>query len=271
MSTVLRSATLFFIGSVRVWFSPNGRRLSMLVFAAELVIATVICGWVHFIPILLLIAWQPTTRYIASLWTASAAEYVTLPRWVLAGPLGKGCSKVIEVLIAALAWKFGRGKMPLSLLPRTTSNLTFETTLMYALALICCSVAVNFVLGAWSMASKSRGAHDGLEKYAKQLSSKPRLQEEVELLSLAAANAFCEECTSRGFWRQEFVQTSGLSWVHANVPSGWSGVGLTFLYGLLMGWLADWSGGALLLPILTHTMADYYIFSVIMRRKTFAQ
>lgn len=199
---------------------------------------------------------------------------------MVAGPLGKGCGKVVELAVVSLAWQLIRGKIPLEFLPRT-NHLTFQTALLYGLVLICCTVTVNIVLGAWSTASQSRGDHAELSKYSKTLSSKFSFREEIELLSLAAANAFCEECTSRGFWRIAFAETAGLSWEYANfgqalvfgawhfrgVPSGWSGVGLTFVYGLMMGLFADWSGGALLLPILTHTMADYYIFSVIVRRK----
>ena len=50
------------------------------------------------------------------------------------------------------------------------------------------------------------------------------------------------------------------------IPSGPLGVGLTFVYGLLMGLLHEWCGG-LLLPVAAHTLADYYIFAVIARKQ----
>ena len=48
------------------------------------------------------------------------------------------------------------------------------------------------------------------------------------------------------------------------IPSGWTGVGLTFVYGLAMGFLLEYGGGSLL-PIVAHTIADYFIFAVIAR------
>ena len=44
------------------------------------------------------------------------------------------------------------------------------------------------------------------------------------------------------------------------------GVGLTWLYGLIMGWLRLATGG-LGLPVLIHGVADYFIFSFIARQK----
>lgn len=49
------------------------------------------------------------------------------------------------------------------------------------------------------------------------------------------------------------------------IPSGPLGVGLTFIYGILMGLLHEWNGG-LLLPVVAHTIADYYILAVIARK-----
>ena len=39
---------------------------------------------------------------------------------------------------------------------------------------------------------------------------------------------------------------------------------MTFVYGLLMGVLHEWFGG-LAVPVLAHTVADYFIFAVIVR------
>ena len=116
------------------------------------------------------------------------------------------------------------------------------------------------------------------------------LVEHGMLVAWATSNAICEELTSRGFnrweyylvWREmhpSFVndrigwRTSNM-WqalyfglAHFNgVPSGWTGVGLTLTYGWLMGVLQDACGG-LLYPILTHAVADYWIFSQIARRR----
>ena len=118
-------------------------------------------------------------------------------------------------------------------------------------------------------------------------------QEHAKLLSLAAANAFCEEVSSRVLWRSAFALAldendtegdkrpsdelllhSNLAqatifgiWHYHGIPSGWTGVALTFVYGLFMGWLADIQEGSLWLPLAAHTVADYYIFAVLVRKK----
>ena len=105
--------------------------------------------------------------------------------------------------------------------------------------------------------------------------------EHMQLALLAFGNALCEEVVSRGFFYHEFGMRAQLSsdianvaqalafgiWHYNGIPSGFSGVGLTFLYGLIMGVLKNYGGG-LLLPIIAHTVADYFIFAVIVRRKT---
>jgi membrane protease YdiL (CAAX protease family) len=64
-------------------------------------------------------------------------------------------------------------------------------------------------------------------------------------------------------WVPNTCQAIGFGIAHWHgVPSGPSGVALTFVYGLLMGSLHQWSGG-LLLPVLCHGVADYFIFAVI--------
>ena len=95
-------------------------------------------------------------------------------------------------------------------------------------------------------------------------------------------NATCEECTARGFWRHEFECTAAATrhwsnagqailfgaWHYYGIPSGWTGVGLTTVYGWIMGLLADLHPSTgLLLPILAHSIADYYIFAVIARQE----
>jgi hypothetical protein len=57
-------------------------------------------------------------------------------------------------------------------------------------------------------------------------------------------------------------------WHYYGIPSGAVGVGLTFVYGLLMGGLSDYNDG-LGLAIVAHSVADYYIFAAIARRQLF--
>ena len=55
-------------------------------------------------------------------------------------------------------------------------------------------------------------------------------------------------------------------WHYHGIPSGWTGVGLTFVYGYIMGLLYQYGDG-LFLPIVAHTIADYYIFTIIARNQ----
>jgi membrane protease YdiL (CAAX protease family) len=57
-------------------------------------------------------------------------------------------------------------------------------------------------------------------------------------------------------------------WHFHGIPSGWTGVGLAFVYGLAMGFMFEYGGG-LLLPIVAHSVADYFIFAVIARKGGF--
>ena len=44
------------------------------------------------------------------------------------------------------------------------------------------------------------------------------------------------------------------------VPSGYSGVALTFVFGWLMGALSQYGGG-LLFPVVVHAISDWFIFA----------
>ena len=66
-------------------------------------------------------------------------------------------------------------------------------------------------------------------------------------------------------WLPNILQAASFGVGHWDgVPSGPTGVCLTFVYGLLMGILHEWFGG-LAMPVLAHTVADYFIFAVIVR------
>ena len=49
------------------------------------------------------------------------------------------------------------------------------------------------------------------------------------------------------------------------IPSGFSGVILTFMYGIIMGFLVMYENG-LLIAVLIHAINDYFIFTVIAKR-----
>ena len=176
----------------------------------------------------------------------------------------------------------------------TTMSTKDWTFLLFGILLL--SLAVNGVLAAWShyynASCNSRtnsGAsdhhnHPGVQRMVQStVGRRLSAPEHGRLVALAVLNAVCEECTSRGFWRREFELTAHLTgaawhsnlaqavvfgaWHYHGIPSGLMGVALTTVYGLLMGWLADWQPATgLLLPILTHSIADYYIFAVIARQ-----
>jgi membrane protease YdiL (CAAX protease family) len=188
------------------------------------------------------------------------------------GPLGPGCSKLVQVLVAVLLWRLLHQEWP----PLTLGPLPGVSAWIGILIL---AGLVNIVISFWSNMTDSRGDHPGVndmvkDTYGRSLS----LQEHVRILGLAFFNGACEEITSRFFWMAEFevympplqanIAQAALFgiWHYHGIPSGWTGVCLTFVYGGIMGCLYQYGEG-LFLPIVTHGIADYYIFTIIARRK----
>jgi membrane protease YdiL (CAAX protease family) len=153
------------------------------------------------------------------------------------------------------------------------------------LLVLLISAIVNLVLWLWSRSFLTRGDHDGVNQMvASSVGRSLSRKEHLAIAASAIANAVCEEIMSRGLWRLEFARSVGvdapMSLIHSNIlqaaifgiwhyhgiPSGLPGVALTFVYGLVMGLLMDYGDG-LLLPILAHSIADYFIFVVIARQK----
>jgi membrane protease YdiL (CAAX protease family) len=216
------------------------------------------------------------TLFIARHWIKIPGVKDVMPVWLVSGgPLGPGCSKIVELATGCLLWRMTYKRLPLKLGP-LPSFWTWSIVLLL-------SAVTNLVLSLWSQQNKSRGDHSGVNSMVE--SSRGRLlslKEHLQLLVWAILNAICEEVASRGLWMQEFILRGRLSSLHANVlqaisfglwhfhgiPSGWTGVGLTFVYGLVMGFLTQ-HGGGLLLPIVAHSIADYFIFAVIARQGGF--
>jgi membrane protease YdiL (CAAX protease family) len=185
---------------------------------------------------------------------------------------------VCEVVAGFLLWKASRGEMPaLELGPWPDASVLLLVLLI--------SAVVNLVLWLWSRSFLTRGNHDGVNQMVKSSvgrSLSPK--EHVVIAALAVVNAVCEEIMSRGLWRLEFARSVGVDlplslnqsnvlqaivfgiWHYHGIPSGLPGVALTFVYGLMMGLLMDYGKG-LLLPILAHSIADYFIFAIIARQK----
>jgi len=215
-------------------------------------------------------AWRPLT-FMLSQWYKIIPNAPTF--LVQGGPFGKGCAKILEVVAAYILYTLSRGEAP----PISLGPLPEWWVLLIVLGL---SIINNAVLLLWSRLSQSRGDHEGVNAMVQDsMGRKLSLREHGRLAILAILNATCEEVSSRGFWRNEFSRT-GLNewqsnfaqatifgiWHYHGIPSGFVGVGLTFLYGLIMGFLADYGHG-LLLPIMTHSIADYYIFVIIARKQ----
>jgi len=196
-----------------------------------------------------------------------------LPKWLTgeSGPYGYGCGKFCETICAYFLLSRDRS------IAFQLGPLPGGKDLLLVLLL---SLAVNAVLSLWSRLVGSRGDHKGVNKMSKKsLGRTLSAVEHFQLGLLALGNALCEEVVSRGFFYHEFRTSAHLSpnianmaqalafgvWHFHGIPSGFTGVGLTFIYGLIMGYLRDYYGG-LLLPILAHTVADYFIFAVIVRK-----
>ena len=197
------------------------------------------------------------------------------------GPLGPGCAKLVHAalgvgLYAVWApsllqdyWRCG------SILPPQAPWLPAVVAGV--------SIAVNGVLWLWSYLQKSRGNHDGLNQLvAPTLDRALTVGERLQLALWATLNAACEEVAYRvllradlaALWQMPAHESSsnfaqavvfGLAHYHG-IPSGWTGVALTLVYGGIMGAMAD-MGQGLLYPIVAHAVADYYIFATIARRK----
>jgi hypothetical protein len=241
--------------------------------------------------VLLTIAlWRCPPRSILALWRWTmlvATQWTKLPgvdklvrqSLIRGGPLGPGCGKVIEILTMCWLWKLS---YPDEILPISLGPLPSYGT--WGIVLVLCGVT-NWILSLWSHRTKSRGDHSGVHTMVDELSRGRPLAsrtDHLELLSWAILNATCEEIASRGIWMHEFQRRGKLSFQLANVlqaisfgvwhfrgiPSGWTGVGLTFVYGLVMGFMMEYGGG-LLLPIVAHSIADYFIFAVIARQGKF--
>lgn len=206
------------------------------------------------------------------------------------GPLGPGVGKLWDACVGTLFFRLVSPHF------RDFSSWTEYCSIgplwpnwWLPLCVVILSMGVNVVLWIWSTCLKnSRGAHEGVHRMVKgTINRRLSTREHAVLVAWSLTNAICEEVSSRGFNRWEFsalwgnhgptnsrvfdpsnlwqATTFGLAHFYG-VPSGWTGVGLTFVYGWIMGFLQD-IGGGLLYPILTHTMADYFIFSQIARRQ----
>jgi membrane protease YdiL (CAAX protease family) len=271
----------------------------------------------------MLLIFLPPHSYLAAFWSPlrilvselvcilPAIGTVAIPSFIRhGGPLGRGCSKLVEVLCGLLLLRLQQQHQ---LLQQTSSETTHSLkdneddddaanenflllgplpTIRVFCVVMVLSLLTIVVLWWWSRTMKTSGDHVGVNDMVQ--SSKGRrllVQEHLTLAFLATLNAACEEVTSRGLWRMEFQRCSRIHghrdhyhptqsamrlhsnlyqaivfgiWHYHGIPNGLVGVALTFVYGLAMGYMADYQHG-LLLPIVTHAIADYFIFATIAR------
>jgi len=164
----------------------------------------------------------------------------------------------------------------------------WDVTLWICVAVM--AVGVNVALYLWSRfcrSNREKVDHKGVAEMVETAQGRDlTASEHAYYTFMALANAICEEISSRGLWRwyyrhifwQEDSSSSpwasnmaqalvfGL-WHYYGIPSGWTGVFLTTIYGLLLGYLADYADDGLFLPTVAHTIADYYIFAIVARQK----
>jgi membrane protease YdiL (CAAX protease family) len=237
--------------------------------------------------------WGPITSVVSQKWyrclttfekdttnmtTLSSSSFKNWSSWIKGqifdgGPLGQGLSKVVEVVVAISLWKLVHGHWPsmrLGPIPNIRS---------WSILIVIC-IIVNVVLYLWSYHTQSHGRHVGVNNMVSTTKNRSlTITEHIQFAVLAVLNGTCEEVTSRWFWWNEFEvyypqQPNILQavlfgvWHYHGIPSGWTGVGLTFINGAVMGLLKEYGNdGGLLLPICGHAIADYYLFATIARGK----
>jgi membrane protease YdiL (CAAX protease family) len=269
---LLPTLVLFACALYRFLAPTSSRRRSISIFWE---FAVSVGAWILLLPEASIVPWWgPVAHYFSTQWPRTNLGSYLPTKLRHGGPLGQGCSKIVEVIVAMFLWRLVYSEWPqiqLGPIPKGTVFLVVGIL----------SVVVNGVLSLWSsrVLNTSGGIQHGGVKTLVQstLQRSLTIYEHVQILGVALLNAVCEELSSRFFWRREYerylssnmanvAQASAFGiWHFYGIPSGWTGAGLTFVYGGIMGMLNDYGGG-LLLPIVAHTIADYYIFAIIARR-----
>ncbi|CAE8582079.1 unnamed protein product [Polarella glacialis] len=150
------------------------------------------------------------------------------------------------------------------------------------MALGCLATAL--VLNQWSESTrKGSDDHDVVRSFVADTGTpddKLSFQEHARLLVLSCIDAVGQEMIWRGLFLHDLLLTGAFSPGVANVlqaisfgmihwygiPSGWSGIALTFVYGWFLGWLVLTLDG-MILALLVHWSADYFIYTVIARKR----
>eukprot|EP00747_Dinoflagellata_sp_TGD_P167740 gnl/TRDRNA2_/TRDRNA2_192751_c0_seq1.p1 gnl/TRDRNA2_/TRDRNA2_192751_c0~~gnl/TRDRNA2_/TRDRNA2_192751_c0_seq1.p1 ORF type:complete len:312 (-),score=40.57 gnl/TRDRNA2_/TRDRNA2_192751_c0_seq1:106-1041(-) len=190
-----------------------------------------------------------------------------IPRLLLApGAFGTGCAKALEALIIAVLFP----KLLVAGSAPSTPVLVF---------VVVGTLATFAILQMWARLYEPTFATMGELRRtvapAKSDSLGSRMTPLLRAAALAAVNAVVEEVPFRGLLLRE-LEASGFHPYSANlcqavsfgtlhwrgIPSGWAGVGLTTIYGAVMGWLAQTTGG-LATPVSAHAFADLFIFAVL--------
>ena len=156
------------------------------------------------------------------------------------------------------------------LLPATGRLSWWRSGELHVVSAILWGLLSSAVLFLW--------CHSGGELSAELLAARPTMG--LAALTLAALgfaiiNGVMEEVIWRGvFWESlslhlppvavNIVQAFSFGIIHfAGIPSGWSGVGLATVFGLILGYQRLVTGG-LKTPLLTHFIVDLVVFSIVM-------
>jgi len=296
---LLPIVVLFMVGVSKIYYTRRFHEQFLAVVAVEAVLAFLIHSYL--LPMPSIVPWWALSTNVSSRWIRNIIpkntvrktnEIASFRTALLNGPLGPGAYKVVQVIVAIGLWRFLKKEWPAI---QCFGNSRKYPGLLEWSILVGISVAVNIVLYTWSRIAKSTGSHKGVDRMVSSTKDRNRLTHRERLLygSLALINATCEEICFRWFWRSEFAvylssrhgsnnKYSNYICFNANVaqaavfgslhyygiPSGLPGVCLTFVYGWIMGVLMEQFGdGGLFLPIIAHTIADYYLFSSVARGK----
>ena len=225
--------------------------------------------------ILLLELFSIVVSFIIKSLSLKAIGYVPPILLGQVGPFGKDAKK-LTTFVAVLFLE----PSCMQMLPSPDGNSEESLSLLTLISvLIVVCIGTALVLEIWAVKMKTTGSHQGVSNMVKNTKDrKLPLKTFSTLLLFAIGNSLCEEAEYRGLYLKELT-TAGYSFHEANliqsisfgfvhwhgIPSGITGVLLTFVYGEIMG-IMKYYGKGMLMPVISHAIADWFIFTVVARK-----